>query len=77
MEGSSMKYANGIWSAIVRLWKRLFGRDLKAATEKPKAITPIDSLGGKGHYFDGNAANGYQFRSSQSKRRKMERRVRG
>jgi hypothetical protein len=25
-----MKYSNGIWAAIVRLWTRLFGRHLKA-----------------------------------------------
>jgi hypothetical protein len=29
-----MKYSNGIWAAIVRLWTRLFGRHLKAT--KPK-----------------------------------------
>lgn len=40
-------------------------------------IKPIESMGGKGHYFDGNAENGYQYRSSQSKRRKLERRTKG
>jgi hypothetical protein len=41
------------------------------------AIKPIESMGGEGHYFDGNGENGYQYRRSQSKRRKMERRTRG
>jgi hypothetical protein len=40
-----------------------------------KAITETyETAGGRGHYFDGNGAAGYNFRSSQHKRRKMERR---
>jgi hypothetical protein len=34
----------------------------------------MESVGGKGHYFDGNAPMGCSFHSSQSKRRKMARR---
>jgi hypothetical protein len=40
-----------------------------------KSAKPIDSMGGKGHYFDGNGANGYFARSTQSQRRKMARRT--
>jgi hypothetical protein len=69
-----MKYTNGIWSAIVRLWKRFFGKDLKAMNPKLSVVKPLESLGGRGHYFDGNGAAGYNFRSDQHKRRKMERR---
>lgn len=72
-----MKYANGIWSAIVRLWTRLFGRNLKAATAKPKvtkSYEPIE-IGGRGHYFEGNVSYKASCRSSQSRRRKMERRT--
>jgi hypothetical protein len=75
-----MKYSNGIWSAIVRLWKRLFGRDLKATTEKPKKVTniePVGSIGGKGHYFEslGSIEHSFLCRRNQSKRRKLARRT--
>jgi len=56
----------------VGLLASLFG-----ALQGTKAYTPVESMGGRGHYFDGNAELGYNARRSQSKRRKMERRTRG
>jgi hypothetical protein len=73
-----MKYANGIWAAIVKLWTRLFGRHLKATKPKEaKSYKPIETVGGKGHYFEDKGAieHGFHCRSSQAKRRKMERKT--
>jgi hypothetical protein len=75
-----MKYANGIFAAIFRLWTRLFGRHLKAATAKPKTTKPrepIGSVGGKGHYFEsiGQINRKFHSRRSQSQRRKHERKT--
>ena len=53
--GVKVKYVNGIWSAIVRLWTRLFGRHSKAEALPRRTrtdITPIETVGGKGHYFE-------------------------
>ena len=55
-------------AAIVALFAKLFAEG---------ATKPYESVGGKGHYFEGNIGYKYSCRSSQAKRRKMERKTRG
>jgi hypothetical protein len=61
-------------NVFARIINKLFG---KKSVEKPIKVSkpePHEPLDGKGHYYDGNGANGYFHHSSQRKRRKMERR---
>ena len=66
----------GFFNLIVSFFKRFFGR--KTAPRRTRAdITPIETVGGRGHYFESKGAieRAFQCRSSQSKRRKMGRRT--
>jgi len=61
-----MANKRGLGAAIAAMFAKLFSEG---------ATKPYDSVGGKGHYFEGNIGYKYTCRSNQSKRRKMERRV--
>ena len=59
-----MANKKGLGAAIAALFAKL------AAHE----TAPYESVGGKGHYFEGNLGYKYMCRSNQRQRRKMERR---
>jgi hypothetical protein len=63
----------GFFNFILGFFRRFFGK--KTVAKKVKLSKPIESMGGRGHYFDGNGADGYYSHSSQRQRRKMERRT--
>ena len=61
-------------NVFARLINSLFHKGIADMIQKVIKPETHDPLGGKGHYYDGNGANGYYHHSSQRKRRKMERR---
>ena len=63
-----MANKKGLGAAIAALFAKLFSEG---------ATKPYESVGGKGHYFEGNIGYKYTCRSNQRQRRKMERKTRG